>query len=121
MGHGVPDEIYVAHELHPGRNKLPTHQSFGGANGGEVRKSFHGYPPGFAQVIVSPEKLQITPMQIDTWHRERMNLTGSPFVSGPVPRNSLAPTEGPDALYSGLLECPVTTRLHKDIDAGYVS
>lgn len=59
-------------------------------------------------------------MQIDTWHRARMNLSaGSPFVSGPVPRNSLSPTTGPDALYSGLLECPLTTRITKDIDSGY--
>jgi hypothetical protein len=42
-----------------------------------------------------------------------MNLTGSPFVSGPVPRASLAPLSGPDALYSGLLECPITTRIQK--------
>ena len=26
---------------------------------------------------------------------------------------------GAEAKYSGLLECPVTTRLRKDIDAGY--
>ncbi|CAJ1420413.1 unnamed protein product [Effrenium voratum] len=29
---------------------------------------------------------------------------------------SLAPREGPDALYSGLLECPVTTRLTKHVE-----
>lgn len=28
-------------------------------------------------------------------------------------RSSLAPQTGPDALYSGLLECPVTTRITK--------
>jgi hypothetical protein len=97
---------------------LPTAQSFGAANGGEVRKSFHGNAPGFVQVIKSPKKMQITPMQIDTWHREKMNLTGSPFVAGPFPRNSLA---APDAPYSGLLECPVTTRLRKNIEGGYAT
>ena len=51
-----------------------------------------------------------------------MNLTvGLPFVSGPVPRNSWAPKTGPDALYSGLLECPVTTRVRKVVDEGYES
>ena len=45
-----------------------------------------------------------------------MNLTGSPFIPGPVPRNSLAPVTGPDALYSGLLECPVTTRIKKNLE-----
>lgn len=49
-----------------------------------------------------------------------MNLSAqSPFVSGPVPRNSLSPTRGPDAQYSGLLECPLTTRITKDVDSGY--
>ena len=38
------------------------------------------------------------------------------FVPGPLPRSSLAP---PDALYSGLLECPMTTRIEKQIDGAY--
>ena len=80
--------------------------------------SYHGYAPGYAQVIDSPASIQITPMQIDTWNRDRMNLTGSRFVAGPEPRNSWAP-EG--AEYSGLLECPLTTRITKDIDADYVA
>merc|ERR1711871_1687971 len=86
-----------------------------GGNGGEYRKSFHGYSPGYAQLIDSPQSIYITPMQIDTWNRDKMNKTdpAGKFVSGPVPRNSLAPTTGPDAVYSGLLECPVTTRVQK--------
>ena len=42
-------------------------------------------------------------MQIDTWNRDKMNKTDptGKFVSGPVPRNSLAPTSGQDAIYSG--------------------
>ena len=46
-------------------------------------------------------------MQIDTWHREKMSLPQkpgdrpAPFVPGPQPRNALAPTSGPDAIYSG--------------------
>jgi len=39
------------------------------------------------------------------------------FVPGPMPRNSLAPH---GAMYSGLLECPVTTRIRKLVDGGYV-
>jgi hypothetical protein len=56
-------------------------------------------------------------MQIDTWHRERMPLPRrpgdrpAPFVPGPHPAGSFAPTEGPDAIYSGLLECPLTSRV----------
>ena len=101
---------------------LPTSESFGGANGGEYRLSYHGYAPGNAQVIQSPTQFQITPMQIDTWNRDFMNLTGpTKFVPGPVPRSSLAPTTGPDAIYSGLLECPLTTRVVKDIKTTYTT
>jgi len=121
MGHsmnlGKGTEHWVVRDLEP-PSSMPTRQAFGAANGGEVRKSFHGYAPGFAQVIESPRKFQITPMQIDTWNREKMaNLSSRPaFVAGPLPRNSLAPA---GAAYSGLLECPVTTRIRKAIDGDY--
>jgi hypothetical protein len=53
----------------------PISQMFSEGNGGESRKSFHGYPDGFAQLIESPETWRITPMQIDSkcrgWERER--------------------------------------------------
>lgn len=120
MGHSMSMSAGTEHWVVRGADAepIPTAQSFGGANGGEVRKSFHGYAPGFVQVIKSPKTLQITPMQIDTWNRDKMNLTGSPFIPGPLPRNSLA---APDAKYSGLLECPVTTRLRKDIHGSYAT
>ena len=38
------------------------------------------------------------------------------FVPGPLPRASLAPQ---DPMYSGLLECPLTTRLVKVVDGAY--
>ena len=46
-----------------------------------------------------------------------MNITGSKFVPGPQPKNSLAP-QGADALYSGLLECPLTDKVTKTIPGG---
>lgn len=47
-----------------------------------------------------------------------MNLTGSAFVPGPYPKsgNFLAPITGPDAIYSGLLECPLTDRIQRTVD-----
>jgi hypothetical protein len=42
----------------------PSSQMFSEGNGGESRKSFHGYPAGFAQLIESPETWHITPMQV---------------------------------------------------------
>ena len=43
---------------------------------------------------------------------------GSKFVPGPLPNHSLAPSKGPDALYSGILECPITDRIEKTIKGG---
>jgi len=111
---------WVVKDLKPD-SPTPNSQDFGAANGGEYRKSFHGYAPGWAQIVHSPESLSVEPMQIDTWNRDKMPLEGGAFVPGPVPRNSLAPTEGPDAIYSGLLECPVTTRIRKVIDGTYTA
>lgn len=47
-----------------------------------------------------------------------MNVTGGAFVPGPAPELSYAPQSGVDAIYSGLLECPLTTRLRKQITGG---
>ena len=125
-GHGAPNtkETWIVQPVDAEKG-MGAHGStgFGGANGGEYRKSFHGYPPGTAQLLHSPTEFTITPMQIDTWNRDKMpawNQTFAPkFVPGPVPRNNLAPTTGPDAIYSGLLECPLTTRVRKVIQANY--
>jgi hypothetical protein len=43
---------------------IPTSQLFSEGNGGESRKSFHGYPSGYAQLIGSPTDFHITPMQV---------------------------------------------------------
>mmetsp|Transcript_145113 Transcript_145113/g.404305 ORF Transcript_145113/g.404305 Transcript_145113/m.404305 type:complete len:785 (-) Transcript_145113:188-2542(-) len=121
MGHGIPShgEMWMVRDRGTSNGTIPISQDFGGANGGEVRKSFHGYAPGFVQVVDSPTHIQVTPMQIDTWHREHMNLTmPTRFVPGPLPRGSEAP---PGAQYSGLLECPVTTRIRKEIEGRYAA
>jgi hypothetical protein len=128
-GHGAPNtrETWVVRPRRAaGEQALGAHdrQSFGGANGGEYRKSFHGFPPGTAVLIDSPDSFVATPMQIDTWNRAAMPMWNQtyapPFKPGPAPRNSLAPREGPDAIYSGLLECPLTTRVRKVIQANYL-
>jgi len=122
-GHGIPEpwkkEAWVVRDLKPDA-ATPTSQSFGGANGGEVRKSYHGYAPGYAQLIQSPQEFHITPMQIDTWNRDKMKMGEAKFHPGPVPSNSWAPpADSPDAIYSGLLECPLTTRITKIVEEGY--
>eukprot|EP00928_Gymnodinium_smaydae_P022060 TRINITY_DN18651_c0_g1_i1.p1 TRINITY_DN18651_c0_g1~~TRINITY_DN18651_c0_g1_i1.p1 ORF type:complete len:647 (-),score=33.36 TRINITY_DN18651_c0_g1_i1:127-1860(-) len=76
-------------------------------NGGEVRLSYHGLPKGYAQVLFSPDTFHVSPMIVDTFNR---NQSGLQFMAGPLPQACEAP---PNATYSGLLECPCSTRLKK--------
>jgi len=49
-----------------------------------------------------------------------MDISGATppkFVPGPLPAGSQAPKVDPE--YSGLLECPMTTRIEKVVDGGY--
>jgi hypothetical protein len=95
---------------------IPTWQLFSEGNGGESRKSFHGYPNGFAQLIESPETWHITPMQIDTRNRDcgvtplDIRNCSDKFSPGPEPKSARygygIPKEGTN--YSGLIECPCT-------------
>eukprot|EP00730_Choanoeca_flexa_P014858 TRINITY_DN6649_c0_g2_i2.p1 TRINITY_DN6649_c0_g2~~TRINITY_DN6649_c0_g2_i2.p1 ORF type:complete len:719 (+),score=185.41 TRINITY_DN6649_c0_g2_i2:78-2234(+) len=94
-------------------SSIPAGQWFSEGNGGESRKSFHGYPAGMVQLIDSPTAFQIQPMQIDTRNR---NYNGSDFRPGPLPRSAASP---PNAHYSGLLECPCTTRINRTIEVQY--
>ena len=55
-------------------------------------------------------------MQIDTRNRDPKYINDSVFHPGILPRTSAAPE---NASYSGLLECPCTTRIHKIINHNY--
>ena len=68
-----------------------------------------------AQLIDSPATFHILPMQIDTKNRD---YNGTDFKAGILPRASAAP---PNASYSGLLECPCTTRIHKEVNITYAT
>ena len=92
-----------------GDSGIPTSQFYSEGNGGEFRKSYHGYPKGYAQLIESPTTFHIQPMQIDTKNR---HYNGSDFRADLLPKASAAP---PNASYSGLLECPCTDRIVKKI------
>ena len=110
----TPEEIVVEGDP-PEIANIPKFQSYMENNGGEWRKSFHGYPSGFAQVIYAPDTFHLQVMQIDTHNRDH---NGPEFVPGPQPKASQAP---PDAKYSGLLECPCTDRIKKDIHTVYAA
>merc|ERR1719487_674143 len=119
MGHMVGDKLWVSHAKANDTNpdsKFPSATVFSEANGGESRKSYHGYAAPFAQLVESPVTWSIQPMQIDTWNRDgSMAKPGMPFKPGPMPRNNRAPLNGSDAVYSGLLECPCTDRITRNM------
>merc|ERR1739848_962174 len=94
-------------------DEIPNSQLFSEGNGGESRKSFHGYPDGYAQLIASPVSYHLTPMQIDTRNRECGATIAdihncTQFVPGPEPMQARYGRGIPKAgtNYSGLLECP---------------
>mmetsp|Transcript_8887 Transcript_8887/g.20380 ORF Transcript_8887/g.20380 Transcript_8887/m.20380 type:complete len:740 (+) Transcript_8887:10-2229(+) len=89
---------------------VPGVQAFSEHNGNEARQSYHGLPRNMVQPIASPQRFVFGPMQINT-----KNPDGSGKRGGPLPKESQAP---PGALYSGLLECPCTTRTKK-VPAGF--
>lgn len=92
---------------------IPHIQAFNEHNGNEARQTYHGLPRGFVQPLHSPTSFVFNPMQINT-----LNPDGSGTRGGPLPRASAAP---PGANYSGLLECPCTTRIAKDAAKGTIN
>ena len=88
---------------------VPAVQAFNEHNGNEARQSYHGLPSGFVQPLFAPQAFIFNPMQINT-----LNPDGTGKRGGPLPRASAA---APGANYSGLLECPCTTRIVKDLKA----
>ena len=99
-------------------SKFPNSQFFSEGNGGESRGSFHGYPTNVAQLIYSPTVFRIQPMQIDTRNRNPKYINDSVFHAGILPKRAASPI---NADYSGLLECPCTTRINKTIVHNYNS
>jgi len=100
---------------------IPTSQQFSEGNGGEARKSFHGYPDGFAQLVDSPVNVSVFVMSIDTRNRDcgidRRDIDKCiQFTPGPEPKQARygrgVPPGGTN--YSGLVECPCTSRFGGD-------
>eukprot|EP01062_Namystynia_karyoxenos_P058476 TRINITY_DN4_c0_g1_i1.p1 TRINITY_DN4_c0_g1~~TRINITY_DN4_c0_g1_i1.p1 ORF type:complete len:752 (+),score=166.73 TRINITY_DN4_c0_g1_i1:99-2258(+) len=114
----LAEEGATSHPM-PGRHKIPVGLSapgrpddipavtyFSEGNGNEARQSYHGYPKGYAQLIDSPTHLLPNPMMINI----KDPSGDSKKRGGPLPRINNAP---PGADYSGLLECPCSTRVPK--------
>ena len=97
----------------PAKSYIPTAQNFWMGNGGEHRKSFKHLPRGTGQLIESPEQFVLQPMLINTHFEGKAGQTPrQAFHDAPLPKAALSPA---GANYSGLMECPCTTRTKRII------
>ena len=121
--HGAPAR-WTAVDLPSAKERadtsIPTAQMFSEGNGGESRKSFHGYPNGYAQLIESPTSWHINPMQLDTRRRDcgakakdvhNCTRFEPAFEARQARYGRAAPKGSP---YSGILECPCNSRFGGD-------
>ena len=56
--------LHIPVELSPSPRGLPTSSHLAAGNGGEYRKSYHGFASSTAYVIDSPQSLMVVPMQV---------------------------------------------------------
>ena len=96
-------------------HSFPTSLVFKENPGGEFRKSYHGYPSGFAQLLHSPTQWTVEPMQIDT-HNRNFNITQLEaeqdqlwFLPATFKNNMTDYESG----LNPLIECPCTDRITK--------
>lgn len=93
---------------------MPRVQVFSEGNGNEHGGSYKGFATGFAQLIESPVVLMEGPMIINTNKRLTNDSSPGHINNQLLPRNSLAPA---GAGYSGIAECPCTSRKPKILDS----
>lgn len=75
---------YIVEQVKPSVSGKPTSAFITSGNGGEYRKTRHGFAPGYAIVLDSPTEVQLDPMQIDTWNRDKMDISGNKTYPGAV-------------------------------------
>lgn len=102
----------------PANLSYPTNIVFKENPGGEYRKSYHGYPHGYAQLLHSPKKFVCEPMQIDTHNRKYSATDAVGFETATTKEGELflpqSVITGGENLHSGLsplIECPCSTRI----------
>jgi len=103
----------------PNAEGHPTSIVFKENPGGEYRKSYHGYPSGYAQLLAEPTTWVVEPMQIDT-HNRHVGLTeASGYRPWHLPKQFTAnrTLTQLDGGWSPLLECPCTDRISREVTA----
>ncbi|CAE7611237.1 unnamed protein product [Symbiodinium pilosum] len=95
----------------PHGHEYPTNIVFKENPGGEFRKSYHGYPGGFAQLIHSPKTWLVEPMQIDTHNRKFGINSQEGYTEWFLPKRSQGKETDRQNGLSPLIECPCTDRI----------
>ena len=90
--------------------EAPTSQWPLMGNGAEARLTLKYFPRGYGALLASPTYTSIVPMIIDTNARGKTSST--PGRHGPVPPQA---NVGPEAMYSGIMECPCTDAFPKSV------
>ena len=95
----------------PHGHEYPTNIVFKENPGGEFRKSYHGYPSGFAQLVHSPKTWVVEPMQIDTHNRNFGINSQEGYKEWFLPKRSQGKETDTRNGLSPLIECPCTDRI----------
>lgn len=99
---------------------IPDKQEFSEGNGGEFRKSFHGYPDGYGQLLYSPTQYIAMIMQIDTRNRacgvspNDLGKCVTENMFGLEPKQARYGRKDPNSNVSGLIHCPCTSSFGGD-------
>ena len=110
---GHPGHGAAAPPRAPPGAAVPLRQVLSEGNGNEHRGSFHGTPRGYAQLIDSPATADFVHMSINTRNPAGHNLDPA---AAPQPRSSTSLLPGAGSGWSGVLECPCTTRRVIDLE-----
>lgn len=112
----IPNPTWTSFRDKPGVNsKFPTNIVFKENPGGEFRKSYHGYPGGFAQLVESPQQWVVNPMQIDTHNRNFDINDESGYQPWFLPTSQQNHMTDLDSRLSPLIECPCTDRVKRKV------
>jgi len=100
----------------PGYKGYPTNIVFKENPGGEYRKSYHGYPSGYAQLIHSPTQWLVEPMQIDTHNRNYDINDPVGYKPWFLPKRDQNSSETDLSIgLSPLIECPCSDRITRSV------
>ena len=77
MARADPNFVEIPVEHTPSPLGIPTSAHLAAGNGGEYRKSYHGFASPVAYVIDSPQTMHVLPMQVNTAISQIYMLTSS--------------------------------------------